>query len=158
MKILSMSFLSAIFGMCMMANATFASGNDANMATSNNGVTPAVASGEAGYILPADMYLRGRIGGDENCELYLEMRTNRGHYNFLGMTRSAKVSSYNKATRQLIVKAYDARGTYIGQFVGKFKYENFVVYGIGRGSATYKGTFTNTKGGKVTFDLSDFWD
>lgn len=110
------------------------------------------------WILPADMYFKGSIGGDENCELFIDCKTNKGYYTFMGMKRNVKIASYNKKTKKLVVNAYNSKGAYIGKFDGRFTYHSEVVLGIDRGSATYKGTFTNTSGGQVSFDLMDFWD
>lgn len=103
--------------------------------------TSSTTSASAINILRNGYYdLYGRIGGDNYAELHYHGGT--GYYTFIGYTRIVRWGSYNRNTGQLILKGYDENnGKYIGQFVGK------VIAG------RYKGTFTNYKGGKVTFDL-----
>lgn len=101
---------------------------------------PAVASPTANPLTGA--YWCGRIGGDNAA--WLQFDNNRsGSYGFLNMTRKLKFVSYNSRNRSLILNAYEkGTGKYIGKFVGKYSNER------------YTGTFTNYKGGKVTFDLA----
>lgn len=91
----------------------------------------------------AGWYYCGRIGGDNNAWLEF-FDNNNGKYIFLNMTRNLRFVSYNNKTHSLVLNSYErGTGKYLGKFVGKYY------------NARYTGTFTNYKGGKVTFDLSD---
>lgn len=96
-------------------------------------------------------YMVGRIGGDSNCTLYCQ--GNEGYYTFINYQRDLRYSSYNSSNGKLILEAYEqGTGKYIGEFNGN-------ITGPSTGSYRYKGTFTNYKGGQVTFDLKEApWD
>lgn len=89
----------------------------------------------------------GTIGGDSDCTLQMPFGTSAGYYSFLNYTRVIRFGSYNAKTRSLVINAYEERtGKYVGKFVGKLTVDRMGIY-------HYKGVFTNTKGGKVNFDL-----
>lgn len=105
-------------------------------------------------------YMIGRIGGDDGAVLNLS-ENGVGTYEFNGYTRTVKWGSYNKATGTLILKAYDSRGRYIGHFEGRVTQSSYRLTHPEKMTIVldkYKGTFTNTKGGKVTFELEDYCD
>ncbi len=82
----------------------------------------------------------GKIGGDDNA--LLSLTDGAGSYTVINAARSAKVDKFDAATGRLIVKAMELNTQkHIGAFDGTFK------------NGRYKGVFTNTKGGKVDFDL-----
>ena len=87
--------------------------------------------------------------GDASAEM--DMNGMTGHFSYNGINRKLKFGSYNKRSGKLILKEYDLKGRYIGQFVGT--YSEFYVPEKGFTCASYNGTFTNTKGGKTTFYL-----
>ncbi len=118
-------------------------------------LVPAISVNSRGPVMTNDLvisaanplaysYFCGRIGGDNNAWLQFDNNIN-GSYGFLNYTRILKFTSYNNRNGSLVLTAYE-RGTrkYIGKFVGKYSSYN----------SRYTGTFTNYKGGKVTFDLS----
>lgn len=88
-----------------------------------------------------DMY--GTIG---NEHAHMEMNGSTGTFEYAGIKRKLKFSSYNSRTGRLIISEYDLRGKYIGKFNGIYRaYE-------------YHGVFTNTRGGKAEFSLVEFYD
>ncbi len=90
---------------------------------------------------------QGSIGGDDGCVLQMPDGAVPGYYTFLNYSRITRFGSYNSKTHTLIINAYEERsGKYVGKFVGKLT--EFKL-----GYHHYKGVFTNTKGGKVNFDL-----
>ena len=93
----------------------------------------------------------GRIGGDDYCTLQMPSGRYMGYYTFLNYERNVKFGSWNSRSNTLVMNAYEkGSGKYIGKFVGKITYS----YGCPR----YTGTFTNYKGGKVSFKLDAICD
>ncbi len=91
----------------------------------------------------AETYCRGRIGGDYDAWLQFD-NSSSGSYGFLQFVRIVKFVSYNNSNHSLILNAYEqGSGKFIGKFVGKCFNTHFT------------GTFTNYKGGQVTFDLDE---
>ena len=86
-------------------------------------------------------WMHGSIGGTEYA--IMEMNGMTGSFEYAGIKRKLKFSSYDRKTGKLILSEYDLKGKYIGQFVGTYQPLK----------GTYKGTFTNTKGGKTNFEL-----
>ncbi len=84
--------------------------------------------------------LVGKIGGDGNCVLALSGGT--GSYEVSNGARNVQVTSYDQTTGHLVISAYLPSGKYVGQFDGTYQ------------AGTYQGTFTNYRGGHVTFNLS----
>lgn len=83
----------------------------------------------------------GTIGGDKNA--ILTFCDGSGHYVISYATRICEVESYDKATGKLIIRGYAKKGAPIlGRFNGTYK------------NGVYTGVFTNTKGGKVNFNLT----
>ena len=120
----------------LMLSLTSVNANALGLAKSDH---PTAASPTANPLTGA--YWCGRIGGDYNAWLQFDSYS-YGNYGFLNMTRNLKFVSYNSRNRSLILNAYErGTGKYIGKFVGKYS------------NSRYTGTFTNYKGGKVTFDL-----
>ena len=125
------------------------------------GVTPAFAAtptmpdteqapgGIKGYC----SYFSGSIGNDYDC--YLGIWNGEGFYNYNGgsIERNLKVTQLNAQTGKLVFKAYDKRGRYVGQFVGKI-----TIINKRTGEERLTGVFTNTKGGKVNFDMYTYLD
>ena len=87
--------------------------------------------------------------GDAPAELYMDGRSGTFEYN--GIHRIVKFKSYNRRTGKLILSEYDTKGNYIGQFVGTYTEE--YIPEAGHVACSYDGEFTNTKGGKATFNL-----
>ena len=82
----------------------------------------------------------GTIGTDENC--ILTFVGGKGTYIVGVGQRKVEVESYDAATGKFTLRAYmKSTGEPIGHFAGTYK------------NGTYKGEFTNSKGGKVTFNL-----
>lgn len=85
---------------------------------------------------------RGRIGGDKKATLTLD--DGEGDYTFINFKRNITVDTYSEATGHLVISAwYQSNGNYVGKFDGTYR------------NGVYKGVFTNTKGGKVDFELRE---
>lgn len=83
---------------------------------------------------------RGKIGGEKNCPL--QIGKDGGYYVVASGKKSLTFTDYDAKTTELTIDAFKPDGVkYIGRFVGKVT------------GKTYKGVFTNDKGGKVNFDL-----
>lgn len=82
----------------------------------------------------------GTIGG---ADAWMEMYGSTGVFEYSGIKRKLKFSSYNRRTGRLIISEYDLKGKYIGKFNGIYK------------DCDYIGVFTNKKGGKSRFELTE---
>ena len=83
---------------------------------------------------------RGKIGGEKNCPL--QISKDGGYYVVASGKKTLVFSDYDAKTTELTIDAFKPDGVkFIGRFVGKVT------------GKTYKGVFTNDKGGKVNFDL-----
>lgn len=134
-----MKRLFIIISMVVATSLTFAANGG------NEGMT-SVAEMEATNPVAGGIFY-GTIGGDSDCTLQMPLGTSAGYYSFLNYTRVVRFGSYNAKTRSLVINAYEERtGKYVGKFVGKLTVDRMGIY-------HYKGVFTNTKGGKVNFDL-----
>lgn len=94
---------------------------------------------------PYNTYFSGTIGTARGCMTI----DNNGHGSYTydcngtDLTRNINVVSYNEKTRQMIIKSFNRSGEYVGMFEGYLD-----------DSQLYSGTFTNYKGGTVSFHLS----
>ena len=91
------------------------------------------------------------IGEDKSFYgLYLTMDGTTGTMGYNNGVRKLKLVSYNKKTGKLIIKEYDSRGRYTGQFSGTYSIEKY--YGD-LYSEDYSGYYTNNKGRKIKFSF-----
>ena len=93
------------------------------------------------------LQLNGTIGVSLDGKMNYDGLLDEGEASFslsgTKVVRKLKLGSYDVSTNKLVMKEYDLRDTYLGDFVGTWK------------NGTYKGIFTNTKGGKVDFNLKE---
>ena len=95
--------------------------------------------------VPYNTYFSGTIGTARGCMTI----DNNGHGSYTydcngtDLTRNINVVSYNEKTGQLIIKSFNRSGEYVGVFEGYLD-----------DSQLYSGTFTNYKGGTISFHLS----
>ncbi len=98
--------------------------------------------------------MTGQIGTSNG---WLNMNGTKGSYSYATPTgriqRILTFGSYNKKSGRLVLNATDKRGNYIGQFDGTYTRQTYYEDGQQLGYERYKGTFTNNKGVKITFDL-----
>lgn len=84
---------------------------------------------------------RGTIGGEKDCPL--QIGKEGGYYVVKSGKKQLVFGDYDPSSGELIVDAFKLdKDVYIGRFTGKVT------------GKTYKGTFVNSKGGKVNFDFT----
>ena len=128
-KSLTILSLVALFG----ASSLYAADNAPIASNDNAAVLSETTGTNVSFIF------MGRIGG---YEATMQIYNGKGTVYLQGSgERTLKVKSYNG--RKLVINAY-LKGKYIGYYSGTLS-----DYG------TYKGTFFNTNGGKVSFELEE---
>ena len=89
--------------------------------------------------------LSGVLGGADDAILTYNDKTDDGDVEFtvngVKNVRKVKMGSYDQTTNTLILKEFFANGNCVGDFKGIWK------------DGVYQGVFTNTKGGRVNFNL-----